>query len=116
MIPSLVAGEVRAAVLEYLTTAFALADDDARQALADLLTDPARGIFRGPYLRARTPYRPVPDDWRSPLGWLPTGFTPYEHQAQAFTRLTSLGKDPEPIIVTTGTGIRQDRVVPAAGP
>jgi hypothetical protein len=44
-------------VLEYLTTAFALADDHARQALADLLIDPGRGNFRDPYLRAGTPYR-----------------------------------------------------------
>jgi len=74
VIPSLVAGEVRDAVLEYLTTSFALADDDARQALTDLLTDGSRGIFKGPYLRVRTPYQSVPDGWESPLGWLPDGW------------------------------------------
>ena len=104
MIPSLVAGEVRAAVLEYLTTTFALADDTARQALTDLLTDQGRGIFRGPYLRARTPYQPVGQGWESPLSWLPGGFTPYAHQARAFARLSSLGQEPSPVIVTTGTG------------
>ena len=104
MIPSLVAGEVRDAILEYLTTAFALADDDARRALSVLLTDPHRGIFRGPYLQARTPYQQVHDTWQSPLGWLPEGLTPYAHQASAFARLSSLGRDPEPVIITTGTG------------
>ena len=104
MIPSLLAEEIRGAVVEYLTTTFALADDDARTALARLLNDPTDGMFRGPYLRVRTPYLPVPEDWQSPLGWLPPGFRPYRHQAAAFTRLSSLGKDPEPVIVTTGTG------------
>lgn len=104
MIPSLVAGEVRAAVLEYLTTTFALADDTVREALTDLLTDPRRGIFRGPYLRARTPYQQVGQGWESPLSWLPAGFTPYVHQARALARLSSLGQEPSPVIVTTGTG------------
>jgi ATP-dependent helicase YprA (DUF1998 family) len=104
VIPSLVAGEVRDAILEYLTTAFALADDDARRALSALLIDRDRGIFRGPYLQARTPYQQVPHAWESTLGWLPDGLTPYVHQAAAFARLSSLGRDPGPVIITTGTG------------
>jgi hypothetical protein len=104
LIPSLVAQEIRSAVIEYLTTTFALADDDAREALAELLTDPGRGMFRGPYLRARTPYQQVPESWESPLGWLPDGFRPFVHQADAFRRLSSLDRDPEPVIVTSGTG------------
>jgi hypothetical protein len=104
LIPSLLAEEIRGAVVEYLTTTFALADDDARDALTRLLTDSASGMFRGPYLRVRTHYRPVPQSWRSPLGWLPPGFRPYRHQAAAFARLSSLDREPEPVIVTTGTG------------
>jgi ATP-dependent helicase YprA (DUF1998 family) len=104
LIPSLVAQEIRGAVIEYLTTTFALADDDAREALAEMLTDPGRGMFRGPYLRVRTPYQQVPESWESPLGWLPDGFRPFVHQAEAFRRLSSLDCDPEPVIVTSGTG------------
>src|SRR5690606_8244987 len=75
MIPSLVAGEVRRALVDYLATTFDLADDDVREALAEFLTDPDTGIFRGPYLRVRTPFRSVEAGWTSPLGWLPEWFT-----------------------------------------
>lgn len=104
MIPSLVAEETRHAVVEYLTTTFALADDDTREALAGFLADKEQGIFRGPFLRVRTPYRLVGDEWVSPLGWLPAGFRPFLHQAKAFERLSTLDKEPAPTIVTTGTG------------
>lgn len=105
MIPSLVAGEVRRALVDYLATTFDLADDDVREALAEFLTDPDTGIFRGPYLRVRTPFRSVEAGWTSPLGWLPEWFTPYQHQAAAFERLSTLGgRTPEPTLVTTGTG------------
>jgi ATP-dependent helicase YprA (DUF1998 family) len=104
LIPSLLAEEIRGAVVEYLTTTFALADDGARDALTRLLTDSDGGMFRGPYLRVRTPYRPVPESWQSPLGWLPPGFRPYRHQAAAFARLSSVEREPDPVIVTTGTG------------
>jgi ATP-dependent helicase YprA (DUF1998 family)/Zn-finger nucleic acid-binding protein len=104
MIPSLVAEELREAVVEYLSTTFALCDDDAREALAKFLGRSERGIFRGPFLRVRLPFRTVGAGWQPPLDWLPDGFTPYEHQARAFARLSSRGHDPEPTIVTTGTG------------
>lgn len=105
MIPSLVVGEIRRALVDYLATTFSLADDDVRQALAGFLTDPAHGIFRGPYLRVRTPFRPVASDWQSPLGWLPDGFLPYQHQAAAFERLSTMAdRTPQPTLVTTGTG------------
>ncbi len=104
MIPSLLAGETRAGVLEYLTTTFALADDEARAALRQFLEDREHGIFRGPYLRLRTPFRSVDEQWRSPLGWLPRDFRPHIHQARAFERLSTDGRNAQPTIVTTGTG------------
>ena len=104
MIPSLVADEVRQALVEYLTTTFALSDADARAALGKFLRG-SDGIFRGPYLRVKTPYESVGDDWESPLDWLPDGFRPYTHQAEAFERLsTSDGASAAPTIVTAGTG------------
>jgi len=54
VIPSLVAGEVRRSLVEYLTTTFALTDDDVRDALTDFLQG-SDGIFRGPYLRVKNP-------------------------------------------------------------
>ena len=105
MIPSLVAAEIRESLVDFLATTFALADSEVSERLADHLTDPSTGIFRGPYLRLRTPFRPVGDTWASPLGWLPPDFRPYVHHALAFERLSSAGdRTPQPTLVTTGTG------------
>ena len=92
MIPSLVVSDIRAALVEFLATTFALADDEVRDELAEFLTDANDGIFRGPYLRVRTPFRAV--DAR--VGEVAAGlaarrFLPYLHQATAFERLSTAG-------------------------
>lgn len=102
--PSLLAEETRDSIVEYLSTTFALADEAARGALEEFLRDPESGVFRGPYLKVRTPYKFVDDTWASTLAWTPQGFRPFQHQAEAFTRLSTLGKAARPTIVTTGTG------------
>ena len=106
MIPSLAAAELREAIVEYLSTTFAIGDEETRDALIDFLTDEADGIFRGPFLRVRTPFKRVDATWlqRSPLDWMPKDFHPFEHQAKAFERLGSRDGDPQPTLVTTGTG------------
>ncbi len=103
MLPSLIEGELREALTEYLGTTFALADDDVRTSLTSFLTDPAEGIFRGPYTRVRLPFR-RDDAGTDALDWTPPGFRPWAHQARAFRRLSSRDGDPEPTLVTTGTG------------
>jgi ATP-dependent helicase YprA (DUF1998 family) len=108
LLPSAQAREIKDGLLDYLTTTFALADPDARLALADFLGDRDHGIFKGPFLRLRLPFRAAADGWQSILGW-DIGLTPYGHQAEAFARLSSadLGPDkprPLPTLVTTGTG------------
>jgi ATP-dependent helicase YprA (DUF1998 family) len=102
--PSLLAEETRDSIIEYLSTTFALADEAARGALEDFLRDTESGVFRGPYLKIRTPYKAVDSTWSSPLEWMPQGFRPFLHQAEAFGRLSTLGKAAQPTIVTTGTG------------
>jgi len=102
--PSLLAEETRESIIEYLSTTFALADEAARSSLEDFLGDPHSGVFRGPYLKVRTAYKPVSDFWASPLEWMPLGFSPFQHQAEAFSRLSTLNKPAHPTIVTTGTG------------
>ncbi|MET9199595.1 DEAD/DEAH box helicase [Gordonia sp. NPDC003585] len=103
-LPSLLALETQDSIVEYLSTTFALSDPEAQQALRAFLADPGTGIFRGPYLKIRTPYQPVGTGWVSPLEWMPTGFKPFQHQAEAFARLSTNGKAAQPTIVTTGTG------------
>ncbi|GIH72632.1 DEAD/DEAH box helicase [Sphaerimonospora thailandensis] len=104
MRPTLAAEELRQSLTQYLTTTFALADRPVREALERFLNHPEQGIFRGPYLRIRTPFRTAEDGWRKTLEWAPAGFSPYRHQAKAFDRLSTLGKRAEPTLITTGTG------------
>lgn len=104
MIPSLVARELKASIVEYLATTFALSDDEAYEALTEFLLDERDGIFRGPYLRVRLPFVDAPADAELGVAWAPSGFQPYAHQLVAWQRLAGRGRAPKPTLVTTGTG------------
>ena len=104
MIPSLVAGELRTSIVEYLATTFALSDDKTYEALTEFLLDPEDGIFRGPYLRVRLPFVEAPEDVDHGLRWTPPGFRPYAHQVEAWRRLAGRDVTPKPTVITTGTG------------
>ncbi|MCL3998684.1 DEAD/DEAH box helicase [Streptomyces lavenduligriseus] len=106
MRPTLEAQGLKESLLQYLSTTYGLADEGARKALHAFLGDETTGMFRGPYLRLRTPFTPAEDGWQQHLDWVRTdGWTPYAHQARAFARLTSKdGHTPQPTLVTTGTG------------
>ncbi len=113
LLPSRQAMKIRASLVDYLTTTFALSDDDARASLERFLDNPDDGVFRGPYLRARVPFRAADEGWRDHLAWY-EGHVPYGHQAEAFRRLSSssYGLQPDgtvktaplPTLVVTGTG------------
>ena len=108
LLPTRQAEQIQSGLLDYLTTTFALADPDARRALTDFLTEPASGIFKGPYLRLRLPFQPAAEGWEKLLSWAPP-YSPYRHQAEAFARLSSIDgagapQRPAPTLVTTGTG------------
>jgi len=104
MIPSLVARELREAIVEYLATTFALTDDEAYAALSEFLLDDVDGIFRGPYLRVRLPFVEASDGSDTGLGWVPPGFQPYVHQLLAWRRLAGRNGSPKSTLITTGTG------------
>ncbi|MBZ6091922.1 DEAD/DEAH box helicase [Streptomyces olivaceus] len=106
MRPTLEAQGLKESLLQYLSTTYGLADEGARKALNAFLGDETSGMFRGPYLRLRTPFTPADEGWQKHLDWVRTdGWTPYAHQARAFARLTSKdGRTPRPTLVTTGTG------------
>jgi ATP-dependent helicase YprA (DUF1998 family) len=108
LLPLAQADSIEHSLLDYLGTTFALADPDARRVLDDFLQHPDSGMFRGPYVRSRLPFRPADGGWRASLEWY-EGPTPYRHQAAAFARLTTHGRSadderPRPTLVTTGTG------------
>lgn len=107
LIPVHASEHVLGGVSEYLATAFSLANPETSNALKAFLEDTERGMFHGPYVRVRLPYaRAI--GWDGILDWMPSWFTPYHHQAEAFRRLR--GRDergerrPEPTLVITGTG------------
>jgi len=102
--PTLAAEELTRNITQYLTTTFALADRPVREGLERFLNHPVQGMFRGPYLRIRTPLTHADADWRQALDWVPGEPTPYLHQVQAWRRLNSKDREPEPTLVTTGTG------------
>ena len=104
MRPTIAADTLRRTLTQYLTTTFGLTEEGVRQGLEGFLSHPEQGIFRGPYLRIRTPFRPAEGDWRACLEWAPADFTPYLHQAKAFARLSTKGGPAEPTLITTGTG------------
>lgn len=107
LLPTLQANGIRDGLVDYLTTTFGLTDGDARDGLDRFLSDPQNGMFKGPYVRLRLPYRPADDGWQDALEWY-EGPPPYGHQAAAFTRLASavggVPRRPLPTLVTTGTG------------
>lgn len=100
------AAQLRGSLTQYLTTTYALADEDTRRALERFLGHPETGIFKGPYLRIRTPFHLADDAWRRELECTPgfPGFTPWRHQAEAWARLSTLRGPARPTLVTTGTG------------
>lgn len=105
MRPTLEARELKESLLQYLSTTYALSDEGARESLHRFLGDETSGMFRGPFLRIRTPFTPADDSWRGLLDWAPDDWTPYAHQAAAFARLSSAGDHvPQPTLITTGTG------------
>lgn len=103
MIPTVVARQTRETVLDYLRTTFALSDDGLADALFTFL-DSRDGLFRGPYVDVRLPFRRAAEGAPIPLEIAP-GFAPYQHQLRAFERLSTRdGRMPQPTLVTTGTG------------
>jgi ATP-dependent helicase YprA (DUF1998 family) len=111
LLPTHQVEDLRAGLIDYLSTTFALTDREARAGLQAFLEDQSDGIFKGPFVRLRLPFEPASDGWRNCLDWY-EGFAPYGHQAHAFQRLTSklaagapsTFRRPEPTLVTTGTG------------
>src|SRR5699024_5978256 len=104
--PTLQAEGLKESLLQYLSTTYALSDEGARESLHRFLGDETSGMFRGPFLRVRTPFTTADSSWEQLLDWRPDdGWVPYRHQVAAFERLSSAhGSTPHPTLLTTGTG------------
>ncbi|PRP90631.1 putative ATP-dependent helicase Lhr [Enhygromyxa salina] len=102
MLPSVVATSLKSTIRDYLRTTFSLRDKAYERALLAHLEDPSEGMFRGPYLDLRLPFRSG-DPAEVPLRIKPA-FKPHAHQLVAWQRLSSADKSPRSTLVATGTG------------
>lgn len=69
LLPSIQSSDIREGLVDYLSTTFALADPEAREALDSFLKNPIDGIFKGPYVRLRLPFKAAETGWRDCLDW-----------------------------------------------
>ena len=67
------------------------------------MEDPDAGLFKGPWVQLRRPFRPAPGDVASAFD-IRTPFHPFMHQHLAWLRLSGKNHAPKNTIVTTGTG------------
>lgn len=103
MLPAHLAENIRKQVLYYLQSTFDFNSKKTADAFLQFLEDPESGIFKGPWVQLRRPFRPAPQDFNLPFD-VAKPFHPFIHQLRSWSRLTSKNHQPEHTIVTTGTG------------
>lgn len=103
MLPAHLAENIRQQILFYLQSTFDFRDRDVEKAFERFLNDPDSGLFKGPWVSLKRPFRPADLHAEIPFSIDP-GRRPFLHQWRAWKRLSSLKQTPQPTIVTTGTG------------
>lgn len=103
MHPLHIVEETKTALLDYLGATFSFRDEELDEAFFSFLNSEPEGIFKGPYLSLKLPFRKMAEEAEIPLEIVPE-FPPFLHQYTAFQRLSSRGQSPRPTLVTTGTG------------
>jgi len=103
MLPAHLAENIRQQILYYLQSTFSFRDRRVEQAFARFLEDPEDGLFKGPWVQLKRPFRPAPEGIELPFD-ITVPFHPFLHQYRAWIRLTSKEYKPESTIITTGTG------------
>lgn len=104
MLPATLAPDIKQQVLHYLGATFNFRDPAVEQALMTFLNDPENGLFKGPWLQIRRPFRPA-NEGEGGYFEVPPRFTPFKHQLRAWMRLHADGNhEAQSTLVTTGTG------------
>ena len=103
MLPATISENVKQQILHYIGATFDFRDKEAEYALDKFLRDPDKGLFKGPWLQVKRPYRTASEGSIPPFDIDP-GFHPYKHQFLSWLRLSSKEKEPQSTMVTTGTG------------
>ena len=96
--------EVKVSIIEYLKATYSFQDKAVQRAFLDLIENSMDGMFKGPYVSLKLPYKKFEGNLDElPLAIKPI-FRPFTHQAVVFERLsTENGNNPLPTILTTGT-------------
>ncbi|MCP4150869.1 MAG: DEAD/DEAH box helicase, partial [bacterium] len=100
MIPTVLAGQMKQGVEDFLDTTFPISTPHFHNLIRNFLSKEGN-LFKGPFLSILLPFITsagkgdfFPD--------IPLGYDPYRHQIKAFERLT--GPTPQSTIIGTGTG------------
>lgn len=96
--------EVKVFIIEYLKATYSFQDKEVEKAFKKLISDETDGMFKGPYISLKLPYKKYEGELEAlPIAVVPP-FRPFVHQAQVFERLSTSNKhEPLPTILTTGT-------------
>lgn len=100
MIPSIISGQVKTGIQDFLRTTFPSRDKVFGPMVDNFLRDEEQ-LFKGPYVSIKLPFRGG-DVNEKHFPDIPLGFTPYLHQQKSFRKL-SKGNE-KSTIVATGTG------------
>ena len=103
MLPAHLAENIRRQVLYYLQSTFDFRDDDVRESFEKFLLHPEQGLFKGPWVQLKRPFKPADETYQPPFD-IQVPFHPFKHQSRSWRRLHSQKHSPEPTLVTTGTG------------
>lgn len=100
MIPSVLAGQLKQGVEDFLRTTFPITNPFFHNMLDQFLAN-KENLFKGPYLSLNLPFH-VSKDKKNIFPHIPMPHDPYRHQEKAFARLS--GQSPQSTIIATGTG------------
>ncbi len=103
MLPAHLAENIRKQVLYYLQSTFSFRDKRVEKSFERFLEDPDTGLFKGPWIHLRRPFRPAPEGVDLPFD-INIPFHPFRHQYRSWLRLVSKNNIPKSTIITTGTG------------
>jgi DEAD/DEAH box helicase domain-containing protein len=103
MLPAHIAQNIRNQIYYYLQSTFSFRDKNVDKAFQRFIDDPQTGLFKGPWVMLKRPFRSAPENKAMPFD-IQVPFHPFLHQYRAFIRLSSKNNTPQHTIVTTGTG------------
>ena len=97
--------EIKESIKSYLQATFTFRKREVAHAFEAFIEHPTLGMFKGPYVSLKLPFVKAEQETidQIPLTIKPD-WTPYDHQVKSWIRLSTQGKEPEPTIITTGTG------------